>query len=259
MPALPVLTKKKEEQVAEVDYDEEACVQLWGSIAEDGSHTLPEGGYRMVVMRWIDLVKLRPCPSRYGLGALLALLNADQSLEVARSLLQQAGIRGRTAKIWAFSFDDPRLLQIMENVAAIGGVVKLVMDVGYFSPDLERLGAIPNIEVRGAVGRVIDTAYAAVGRTLHDFAKGKEGRHHAKGMMVGPHLLLGSANWSTAMTSNHELDAFQYLNPSGARVAERCFSTAWEQGTEIRAFQALARQRAASGSRSAGPRRAGYT
>ena len=107
------------------------------------------------------------------------------------------------------------------------------MDVQYFSPEMERIGAMPNIEIRGAVGRVIDAAYAAVGRSLTSYTKGREGHQHAKAMMVGPHLLLGSANWSTAMTSNHELDAFQWLNGSGQRVAERCFRAAWEQATEI--------------------------
>ena len=98
------------------------------------------------------------------------------------------------------------------------------------------------VEVRLAIGGPTGPHYRAVQRNTSG-----TGKSHAKFLRVGPFVLVGSTNWTTASKGNAELNTLTHLTPRAMsmfdRLAEDARSTTTPLDEALAATDASRRQR----------------
>ena len=94
--------------------------------------------------------------------------------------------------------------------------------------------------------------YAAVGRAGPGHLAGI---HHAKSLMVGNKVLVGSTNWTTSSRSNWELGVAVEVDAVFLPSVEEMFQAGWMAGTDLGMAQIAEAQRARSASAGASRRR----
>ena len=83
------------------------------------------------------------------------------------------------------------------------------------------------------------------------------GIHHAKSLLVGRKVLVGSTNWTTSSRSNWEMGVEVEVDAVYVSTVEDMFLAAWRAGTDLELAQIHEAQRARSASAGRGQHRRG--
>ena len=153
-------------------------------------------------------------------------------------------VEGQISILLAYMYDLEKFTDAQINVRKRGGAAILVLDVqktfgkatdgqctGQQSQILRLEGA--GVPVRLFEGASKDDDYAAVGRKCFF-----RGAHHAKALLAGNILIVGSSNWTTSSKANGEMGVVVKVGPKDLPGVQALF---WSHVVRARPYRAVAK------------------
>ena len=195
-----------------------------------------------------------------GLGRLLAITDAVRSQELAVEMINAAKLTEQVILL-GFGFDRSDLVFALIQCRKRGSQVRVVLDrkmtlTGQTRDQLSSAKELVanGVGVRIVAGVLLAAEYAAVGRSIPGHLVGI---HHAKSLLVGRKVLVGSTNWTTSSRSNWEMGVEVEVDAVYVSTVEDMFLAAWRAGTDLELAQIHEAQRARSASAGRGQHRRG--
>jgi len=168
-------------------------------------------------------------------GVMMSSLNCKQAHKLACYMLKRAEY-GTLVHLYCFTFGLQCLTDALTGAAVRGVRVDILADrratfAGTTRGQLAHLKQCQSCgcQVSLLSGVPIQDEYKKIGRAVYPGT----GILHAKTLMVGRYLLLGSANWTTSSACNIEDSVLLYLSESGLEERVSRFEAAMASSVEL--------------------------